>query len=265
MYRQKMTRKEVANEATNKMLDGTTPSSNKSDSRFRWFITSSCFAGLMIAVVAIMSGNVTGPRYSLVESSTSENNINGMRNVVPFEESERFAQESFTESNPEQIESSSEVETLDVEETSEIEWVWYAPEWYESTRMSYMDYRTITCEGTLQWELQNDGWTSTDPNTGIRMRGGRYMIALGQTFGLTGTKVDVHLQNGASIPCILGDSKEWCDTLDGEGVIGADTGTVEFIVEEELLPDDVIELGSNELQFNGYWQSPVSYIEVLAD
>ena len=91
------------------------------------------------------------------------------------------------------------------------------------------------------------------------------MIALGQTFGLTGTKVNVHLQNGAEIPCVIGDSKEWCDTLDGEGVIGADTGTVEFIVEEELLPGDVIELGSNELQFNGYWQSPVSYIEVLAD
>lgn len=259
------TKKEMANAISKKMMEGTTASRNVNDNHFRWFIASSCFAGLVIAVVAIMTGTVTGPRYSLVEDSTSEDNINGMRNVVPFEESERFAQESFTESKPEYTESSSEVEILDVEETSEIEWVWYAPEWYESTRMSYMDYRTITCEGTLQFSLQNDGWTSTDPNTGIRMRGGRYMIALGQTFGLTGTKVNVHLQNGAEIPCVIGDSKEWCDTLDGEGVIGADTGTVEFIVEEELLPGDVIELGSNELQFNGYWQSPVSYIEVLAD
>lgn len=259
-----MTKREVATAVSKKMMEDVVPSRKESDNRFGWFITSSCFAGIVIAVVAILAGAVTGPTYSMVENSTSER-VSGMRNVVPFEESERFAQESLTESNPEPTESS-EVETLEVEETSDIiERVWYAPEWYDSTRMSYMDYRTITCEGTLQWELQNDGWTSTDPNTGIRMRGGRYMIALGQTFGLTGTKVNVHLQNGAEIPCILGDSKEWCDTLDGEGVIGADTGTVEFIVEEEFLPDDVIELGSNELQFNGYWQSPVSYIEVLAD
>ena len=261
MYK-KMTKKEVATDISKKMM-GTTPT-KKNPNRFGWVRSSCCFAGIVIAAIAIYAGAVTGPSYSLVENSTSER-VSGMRNYVPLENSERLAQESLTESNPEPTESAVEVETLEVEETPRVEWVWYAPEWYDSTRMSYMDYRTITCEGTLQWEMQNDGWTSTDPNTGIRMRGGRYMVALGQTFGLTGTKVDVHLQNGATIHCILGDSKEWCDTLDGEGVIGADTGTVEFIVEEEYLPDDVIELGSNELQFGGYWQSPVSYIEVLAD
>lgn len=263
------TRNEVAKAISNKMIEGTTvPSNKKSDGgRFHWVITSSCFAGAVIAAIAIYCGAVKGPQYNFVEESSSVERTAGMRNYQSFEEYDRLAQEPIIEETPEPKESTvEEVEALKEEETSEnVERVWYAPEWYESTRMSYMDYRTITCEGTPQWEFQHDGWTSTDPNTGIRMRGGRYMIALGQTFGLTGTKVNVYLQNGAFIPCVLGDSKEWCDTMDGEGVIGADSGTVEFIVEEEYLPDDVVELGSNELQFNSYWQSPVAYIEVLAD
>jgi hypothetical protein len=264
-----MTKREVAKAISNKMIEGTVVSSkNKSDEgRFKWVISSSCFAGAVIAIAAIYSGAVKGPEYTFIENSSKEERMSEMNNFQTFDEYERSAQEPLVDETPEQTGSSeAEGETLEVEEPSDkIERVWYAPDWYESTRMSYMDYRTITCEGTPQWELQHDGWTTTDPNTGIRMRGGRYMIALGQTFGLTGTKVNVYLQNGAEIPCVLGDSKEWCDTLDGEGVIGADTGTVEFIVEEEYLPDDVVELGSNELQYNGYWQSPVDYIEVLAD
>lgn len=259
-----MTRREVARATSNKMIEGTV---NKSDGgRFRWVISASCFAGAVIAAIAIYCGAVKGPQYNFVEESSSVERMSEMNNFKSFDEYEGYAQEPLVEEMPEPTESAVEVETLEeVEETPTVEWVWYAPEWYDSTRMSYMDYRTITCLGTPQWEIQHDGWTTTDPKTGIRMRGGRYMIALGQTFGLTGTKVNVYLKNGVYIPCILGDSKEWCDTIDGAGVIGADSGTVEFIVEEEYLPDDVVELGSNELQFNGYWQSPVDYIEVLAD
>lgn len=265
MKQARRTTKEVANAISNRIIDNDVVNKPKNSNRFGWLISSCCFAGIVIAVIAIYSGAIKGPEYTFVENSSAEERMTEMNNFKSFDEYAGSAQEPLVDETPEPTESS-EVETLEVEETSDnIERVWYAPEWYDSTRMSYMDYRTITCEGTPQWELQHDGWTTTDPNTGIRMRGGRYMIALGQTFGLTGTRVNVYLENGAYIPCILGDSKEWCDTLDGEGVIGADTGTVEFIVEEEYLPDDVVELGSNELQFNGYWQSPVAYIEVLVD
>ena len=268
--RRTVMKKEVANAISEKIIDNDVVNKPKNDERFRWVIAASCFSGLMLSAVLIYSGAIKGPEYTFVENSSTEERMTEMNNFKSFDEYERSAQEPLVDETPEQTGSSeAEVETLEVEEPSDtsdkIERVWYAPDWYESTRMSYMDYRTITCEGTDQWDLQHDGWTTTDPNTGIRMRGGRYMIALGQTFGLTGTKVNVYLKNGVYIPCILGDSKEWCDTIDGAGVIGADTGTVEFIVEEEYLPDDVIELGSNELQYNGYWQSPVDYIEVLAD
>jgi hypothetical protein len=152
----------------------------------------------------------------------------------------------------------SEIET----ETQDGGIIWYAPDWYDNTRLSYMDFRTITAPDTLQYQMQYDGYTVTDGLTGIRKRGDRYMIALGQEFGLTGTEVDVHLENGVEIPCIVGDSKEYFDTINGEGRIGNDGGIVEFIVDTDYLPEEVVWLGSNEAQFDHDWQSPVEYIVI---
>ena len=147
------TKKEVAKAISNKMIEGsTTPSKRKSaEGRFRWVITSSCFAGAVIAATAIYCGAVKGPQYNFVEESSSVERMSEMNNFQTFDEYDRYAQEPLVEEIPEPTESV-EVETLEEEKTSDnVERVWYAPDWYESTRMSYMDYRTITCEGTDQW------------------------------------------------------------------------------------------------------------------
>lgn len=157
---------------------------------------------------------------------------------------------------------SSESKNREIETHEENTVIWYAPDWYDNTRLSYMDFRTITAPETLQYQMQYDGYTVTDASTGIRKRGDRYMIALGQEFGLTGTEVDVHLENGVEIPCVIGDSKEYFDTINDEGRIGNDGGIVEFIVDTDYLPDEVVWLGSNEAQFNHSWQSPVDYIVI---
>lgn len=140
--------------------------------------------------------------------------------------------------------------------------VWYSPEWYEDTRMSYMDWRTITDPDSEQWALQQ--FCYTDPTTGIRMCNGRYCIALGQEHtDRKGQYVDVTLDNGIVIQCIVADCKRYCDTQGGYGVIGADGGIVEFVVDEYCLPSDVILMGSNEAQFDWAWQSPVRKVAVL--
>lgn len=247
--------------------------------KFKWVFASLAIAlsvGSMLSIALINGELDKGYRFVEESSDSALHNFEELRNPSYINELPIVEEDGTTTSigNENGIQFIYEYETVsypDVtdEEVPELEIQepkferWYPPKDWSSTRLSYMDYRTITAEGTLQWELQNDGWTSTDPNTGIRMRGGRYMIALGQEFGLTGTKVNIYLENGAEIQAVVGDSKEYFDTIDGEGRIGADTGIVEFIVEEEYLPDDVIELGSNELQFNGYWQSPVAYIDIL--
>ena len=140
--------------------------------------------------------------------------------------------------------------------------IYYAPSWYQNTRMSYMDYRTITDTESEQYMLQ--AWYgSTDPETGIRLVGGRYCIALGQEItSRKGQFVDVVLENGLHLQCVLADCKRYCDTDGGNGYVGADGGMVEFVVDEDYLPEDVILMGSNEAQFNWAWQSPVKYVIV---
>lgn len=179
---------------------------------------------------------------------------------APLVTAERHEEEEAVDAMAPIADNNSQSEDREIE--TENGTVWYAPDWYDLTRMSYMDFRAITAVETLQYQLQYDGYTVTDVVTGIRKRGDRYMIALGQEFGLTGTEVDVHLENGVVIPCIIGDSKEYFDTINGEGRIGADGGIVEFIVDTDYLPEEVVWLGSNEAQFDHGWQSPVEYIVI---
>lgn len=143
-----------------------------------------------------------------------------------------------------------------------VEAVVYPPYWWEDTRMSYMDYRTITDTTSDQWAMQQ--YCYTDPVTGIRMYAGRYCIAVGSGIAIKkGTFIDVTLENGVEIPCVLADCKWDFDTVDT--VVGADGGIIEFVVETECLPNDVQIMGSNEAQFDWAWQSPVSEVVVYSD
>lgn len=135
----------------------------------------------------------------------------------------------------------------------------FPPEWWGDTRMSYMDYRTITDPSSDQWRLQQKA--VTDPVTGIRTVNGRYCVAVGSAISMVkGAYIDVTLQNGVRIPCVLSDCKRDGDTMDT--FVGADGGIVEFVVDTNSLPSRVQLLGSNEAQFNGYWASPVKEIFV---
>ena len=131
------------------------------------------------------------------------------------------------------------------------------PYWWSNTRMSYMDFRTITDQTSDQWALQQSAYT--DPETGIRMVAGRYCVAVGSAITTEkGALMNVTLQNGITIPCILADCKQDSDTIDT--LVGADGGIIEFVVTTEMLPGDVQLMGSNEAQFNYLWQSPVESI-----
>lgn len=136
------------------------------------------------------------------------------------------------------------------------------PYWWSDTRMSYMDWRTITDPTSEQWTLQQSAYT--DPETGIRMVDGRYCVAVGSSISIDkGALLNVTLQNGVVIPCILADCKQDCDTIDT--LVGADGGIIEFVVSTEMLPGDVQVLGSNEAQFDYLWQSPVESIFLYDD
>jgi hypothetical protein len=152
-----------------------------------------------------------------------------------------------------------EIDAEEEADTSKDGRMLFPPEWWGDTRMSYMDYRTITDPSSDQWRLQQKA--VTDPVTGIRTVNGRYCVAVGSAISMTkGAYIDVTLQNGVRIPCVLADCKRDCDTIDT--FVGADGGIVEFVVDATALPNQVQLLGSNEAQFNGYWASPVAKIFV---
>lgn len=125
-------------------------------------------------------------------------------------------------------------------------------------RKSYMDYKAINRVTSPQYRLQ--GQAVTDAN-GIRVVDGRYCIALGSYYSHNvGQYVDVVLENGTVIPCIIGDCKADCDTSDGNSV-GNDGSVVEFIVDTPSLDSEVKSSG-NCSKCSTSWDSEVKEIRL---
>ena len=127
-------------------------------------------------------------------------------------------------------------------------------------RKSYMDWTTITNKRSKQWKLQNEYCTTG--STGIRMYDGRYCIALGSYYThRIGQYVDLVLENGTIIPCIIGDAKQDIHTTDNNSV-GLDGGVAEFIVDTKSLPHKSRRMG--DVSFNDYtWKSNVVEVRIF--
>lgn len=125
---------------------------------------------------------------------------------------------------------------------------------------SYMDYRTITATSTRQYRLQNRYAETGD--YGIRMVNGRYCIALGSYFSDdVGQYVDLILENGTVIPCILGDQKADAHT-DSNNIVTVHSGCAsEFIVNSDSLSSEVRNYG-NISKCRNDWDSRVVKVKV---
>ena len=78
----------------------------------------------------------------------------------------------------------------------------------KSYNFTYMGYRAVTARSSPQYKLLNSADCWTDPETGLRMYKDRVCIAVGTGYAREiGTEVDLVLDNGTIIPCILGDVK----------------------------------------------------------
>lgn len=124
---------------------------------------------------------------------------------------------------------------------------------------TYMDYRTITSTGTYEYKLQNTiAYTNDD---GIRMIDGRYCIAVGTAFGTRiGQYIDLVLENGTVIHCVMGDTKS-DEHTDPEHVFTVASGCCsEFIVETEKL--NGIAKSGDVSNAHPEWKSAVSKVMV---
>lgn len=125
---------------------------------------------------------------------------------------------------------------------------------------SYMPYTTITSKSTLQYILQKDYAYTGD--YGIRQVNNRYCVAIGTAFNADiGTYLDLILENGEIIPCILGDIKSNRHTNENN-IFTLNNGCVsEFIVNPNYIEENVKKSG--DISFScEEWNSNVFSIRI---
>jgi len=106
-----------------------------------------------------------------------------------------------------------------------------------------MDYRTITDTSSPQYKIEHtDAYTG---NYGIRMVDGRYLCAVGSAYSHdVGRYVDLILEDGTIIPCILGDQKDDGDTDPSNMYTEHDGSVAEFVVDLDEVPSKVKKSGN---------------------
>lgn len=102
---------------------------------------------------------------------------------------------------------------------------------------SYMDYSNITSKNSPQYKLQ-DIYAYTGDN-GIRQVYNRYCVAIGTYFDAdVGQFMDLILDNGTIIECVVGDAKADCDTSSNNITTRLNKCVSEFIVDTDVLNHD---------------------------
>lgn len=109
------------------------------------------------------------------------------------------------------------------------------PNWEQDCKsyvISYMDYRATTDRTSAQYQLLNSDRANSDPETGIRMVDGRYAIAVGTGWGFViGDYIDVVMENGTVIPCIMGEAKSPYETDSNHYYHLYDGSVVEMVID----------------------------------
>ena len=107
---------------------------------------------------------------------------------------------------------------------------------------SYMDADTITSRNTDQYKLKAK--YIIDEQTGIWTVDERYCIAVGSYYTQSiGTYIDVVMENGSTLHCILGECKRNRDT-DYTNRQNPNGSVVEFIVNISSMPSIVRKMGN---------------------
>ena len=125
---------------------------------------------------------------------------------------------------------------------------------------SYMGYKTLTNKSSWQYKLQQSYAKTGD--YGIRMVEGRYCIAVGSHFKTSiGQYLDLVLENGTVIPCIMADLKADIHT-DSSNIVTLHNGCVsEFVVDTSVLNRTAKKMGDISYCLED-WKSPVVEIRV---
>ena len=136
---------------------------------------------------------------------------------------------------PTKIEPQIEEEEVSVVEAPEPQWVEMDVPSNNSFK-SYMDCKYITDESSDQYKLKFEYLSSA---SGIMMVDDRYVVAVGSYYTTEiGCRIDLVMENGAIVNCIVGDCKADKHT-DSSNRQNPNGSVVEFIVCTDNLSDEV--------------------------
>ena len=147
------------------------------------------------------------------------------------------------------------IEVAEVKETSSYK-EYDVPNY--SGKKSWMSYKAIKNHSSPQWKLQQQA--TTDEN-GFRKVDGLYCVAVGTHFGVSvGTKIDLILENGTVINCVVGDIKSNKHT-DEANIFTANGCMSEFIIDKDSL-NKAVKRDGNCSSLKSSWNSPVKKVLV---
>ena len=147
------------------------------------------------------------------------------------------------------IEKTTQMTTIEpVVEEHEVELVEEeAPQWIEmdvpsnNSFKSYMDCSTITDTSSAQYALKYEYLSSA---SGIMVVDNRFVIALGSYYTTeVGGRVDLVMQNGSVVECIVGDCKADKHTDSMNRQHSVDKSVIEFIVATDNLNEKARQMG----------------------
>ena len=119
---------------------------------------------------------------------------------------------------------------------------------------SYMSYELINSHSSNQYKVQLLAYTG---DYGIRMIDGRYCIAVGTALNASvGDYIDLVLNNGTVISCIVGDIKDNRHTLSDNITTAANGCVSEFIIDDNSL-SSIIKRSGSVSKVNDSWDSAV--------
>lgn len=121
---------------------------------------------------------------------------------------------------------------------------------------SFMSYRCITSKSSDQYKLQQIAYTG---QYGIRQVNGRFCIAVGSAYTTQiGQYIDLVLENGSVIPCILADCKADIHT-DANNILTSDGSLAEFVVDTPYLSNTIRYTGDISTACDD-WESMITKI-----
>gem|GEM_PF-3666411 len=126
---------------------------------------------------------------------------------------------------------------------------------------AYMDFRKITNTSSLQYQIQSESYTDRNGLRYVKTEDGkRYEVAVGTGYKVNvGDFVDVRLDDGAILHCVVADIKQDCDT-DWSHKYAKDGSLLEFIVDATKLSDRARKLGDISAAGKKFDGSPVSLV-----